>query len=258
MMGLFILCMMNTGWIKLHRKIIEKGYYTRSNYVHLWIHLLLSANHKEKEFMWNGAMILVKEGQLLTGREKLSKGTGIPQSTVEDILSFLEKEGQIRQQKDTKFRIITILNWRTFQKSDNRATTEQQQSNTNKNDKNEENDKKRTFLVDSPEYQLSLHLFNGIRSNDSKAKEPDLQKWASEIDKLIRIDKRTPEEIAKVIEFSQSDSFWKSNILSTATLRKQFPKLFLKANNGSSSNKSAYRHDPEKFRRLAAEFAKDK
>ncbi len=192
----------------------------------------------------------------------MASATGLSESMVERALNLFENEQQIEQQKTTKNRIITIIKWYQYQISDNetdsKRTTTEQQADTNKNDKNVENEKKRTFLVGSPEYQLSLHLFNGIRSNDSKAKEPDLQKWASEIDKLIRIDKRTPEEIAKVIEFSQSDSFWKSNILSTATLRKQFPKLFLKASNGTSSNKSSYRHDPEKFRRLAAEFAKDK
>lgn len=252
----------NNGWIKLHRKLKEKGFYQNSAYVHLWIHLLLSANHRAKEFMFNGKIIIIKEGQLLTGRKQLASATGLSESMVERALNLFENEQQIEQQKTTKNRIITIIKWYQYQISDNetdsKRTTTEQQADTNKNDKNVENEKKRTFLVGSPEYQLSLHLFNGIRSNDSKAKEPDLQKWASEIDKLIRIDKRTPEEIAKVIEFSQSDSFWKSNILSTATLRKQFPKLFLKASNGTSSNKSSYRHDPEKFRRLAAEFAKDK
>ena len=84
--------MMDYGWIKLHRKIKEKGYYKKSAYVHLWIHLLLEANHKGREFMWNGEMILVKEGQLLSGRKELSADTGIPETTVERILNLLERD----------------------------------------------------------------------------------------------------------------------------------------------------------------------
>jgi len=250
------------GWIKLHRKLKNKGFYLNSSYVHLWVHLLLSANHKPKEFMFNGKIIVIKEGQLLTGRKQLSMATGLSESMVERALKMFETEQQIEQQKTTKNRVITILKWYQYQisdtQTDSKRTTTEQQADTNKNEENVKNDKKTTFSEETPEFQLSLHLFNGIRSNDPKAKEPDLQKWASEIDKLIRIDKRTPEEIARVIEFSQSDSFWKSNILSTATLRKQFPKLFLKANNGNTSNRSSYRYDPEKYRRLAEEFAKDK
>lgn len=128
---------MENGWIKLHRKIIGKGFYNKSQYFHLWVHLLLCANHDSKEFMWNGNIILVKEGQMITGRKELSQQTGIPQSTIEDILKFLETQHQIRQQKTTKYRLITIVNWVKHQKSDSksnsRATTEQQQADTNKN-----------------------------------------------------------------------------------------------------------------------------
>src|ERR1700690_2765071 len=101
---------MTNGWIRLHRKLIEKGFYKKSTYLHLWVHLLLSANHKEKEFMWNGEIIIIKQGQLVTGRKQLSEGTGIPESTIEDILKLLEREHQIQQQKTTKYRIITIVN----------------------------------------------------------------------------------------------------------------------------------------------------
>jgi hypothetical protein len=89
--------------------------------------------------MTNGKIILIKEGQLLTGRKQLSMGTGIPESTVEDILKLLENEHQIQQQKTTKYRLITILNWKDYQESDNKATTKQQQADTIKNDKKEKN-----------------------------------------------------------------------------------------------------------------------
>ena len=120
---------MNNGWIKLHRKLKDKGYYKKPAYLALWIHLLLSANHDKKEFMWNGEIVMVKSGQLITGRKELSEQTGIPESTIEDILKLLERQHQIQQQKTTKFRLITIVKWGEYQKSDsksnNRATTEQ-------------------------------------------------------------------------------------------------------------------------------------
>lgn len=148
---------MSLGWIKLHRKIQNKGYYKKSQYVHLWIHLLLKANHSKAEMMWNNKIIIIKEGQLLTGRKQLAIETGINEGTIENILKMLENEHQILQQKTTKFRIITILNWHDHQnvdnKIDNRVTTELQQSYTNKNDKNEENDKKK-------EGEYFLGIFN--------------------------------------------------------------------------------------------------
>lgn len=103
------------GWIKLHRKLQKKGYYKNSKFVHLWIHLLLKANHEAKEFMWNNQIVVVKEGQLITGRKQLSDETGISETTIERILKTLENEQQVGQQTTTKFRLITILNWKEYQ-----------------------------------------------------------------------------------------------------------------------------------------------
>lgn len=125
------------GWIKLFRKIQNKGYYKKSPYVHLWIHLLLNANHGSKEFMWNNNIILIKEGQLITGRNKLALETGIKPTSIERILNMLENEHQIGQQKTTKYRLITIVNWKEYQntdsKTDSKRTTNGQQADTNKN-----------------------------------------------------------------------------------------------------------------------------
>jgi hypothetical protein len=160
------------GWIKLHRKITAKGYYKRSEYVHLWVHILLNVNHKPKEFMWNNDMILIKEGQLLTGRKQLAKETGISQSTIERILKMLENEHQIEQQKTNKFRIITVINWKNYQlnylsgqqngqQMDNKRTTSGQQMDTNNNDNKDKNEKNDKIIVrDKPE----TALFNKSRN----------------------------------------------------------------------------------------------
>lgn len=137
---------MNEGFVYVWRKIRDKGYYRKSTYVHLWLHLLLLASYKEKEFLWNGKITKLKAGEFVTGRKSLSTETGIPESTIEDILKVFEMEQQIRQQKTNKFRLITILNWQGYQKSDsnsdNKATTKQQQTDTiNKGNKEDKGNK---------------------------------------------------------------------------------------------------------------------
>lgn len=129
--------MLNNGWIKLHRKIIDKGWYKNSKYVHLWIHLLLKANHKPREFLWNNKIMIINEGQLITGRKELSEQTGISETTIEHILALFVKERQIGQQTTTKFRLISVLNWKDYQNLDNRRTTNGQQTDTNKKYKND-------------------------------------------------------------------------------------------------------------------------
>jgi len=121
------------GWIKIHRQIQEKGYINKPAYVSLWVNLLLLANHKEKEVMWNGNLIVIKRGQFITGRKELSKLTGIPETTIERILKVFKNGHQIEQQTYNKYRLITILNWDRYQEPDNKRTTNGQQTDTNKN-----------------------------------------------------------------------------------------------------------------------------
>lgn len=85
--------------------------------------------------IWNGHTIVIHEGQLITGRDKLSEITGIPHTTIDRILEYLENEGQIGQQKTTKYRLITILNWKDYQE----RASNGHQTGTNKNEKKDKN-----------------------------------------------------------------------------------------------------------------------
>lgn len=137
---------MDNGWILLHRKLLDNPICKNPTWAFLWIVLLLLASHKEKDdFIWNGKITKLKKGQFITGRKKLKELTNIPETTIERALTYLEKSGhQIGQQKTTKFRLITILNWDKYQKldskADNRRTTDGQQTDTINNDNNDNND----------------------------------------------------------------------------------------------------------------------
>jgi hypothetical protein len=78
--------------------------------------------------------------------------------------------------------------------------------------------------------RLAELLLSLIRSRSSTFKQPNIQKWASHIDLMLRLDKREVSHVETVIRWCQMDSFWQNNILSTEKLRKQFDQLELKAN----------------------------
>lgn len=79
---------------------------------------------------------------------------------------------------------------------------------------------------------LTEKLIMLMKDNDPKVKVPEnLTGWYLEMDRLLRLDQRTPEEIEQVIIWCQNDNFWKTNILSTTKLRKQFSQLYLKMKN---------------------------
>lgn len=195
---------MNSGYIKLHRRILENPIAQKPNYAWLWTTLLLLANHKEHKFMWNKDIILIKEGQLLTGRKELSKQTGIPTTTIERILEMLENGHQIEQQKTTKFRIITILNWGKYQSkdnktdsiSDNKRTTNGQQTDTYKNDKNVKNDKNTILATPSVAINPLIELFKQVNPSYKKLYANRTQRQA--LENMVK--QHGEEKIRKMIE----------------------------------------------------------
>jgi predicted phage replisome organizer len=112
------------------------------------------------------------------------------------------------------------------------------QSNATEEELEKEKRNLKTFTSDSEEYRLSKLLFNLMRNNNPTCKEPNIQSWCKDIDLMIRNDNRTCDQIEAVIKFCQSDSFWKSNVLSTSKLREKFDTLTLRMNENKVNYKS--------------------
>ena len=106
---------------------------------------------------------------------------------------------------------------------------------------------KKVFDHESREYKASLYLLICIRKNDEKFRidrdEETLQGFAQDIDLILRSDKRSPEDLKKAIDFATTDDFWKKNILSAKSLRKQFSRLMIvtKEKHGASGPSTIYR-----------------
>ena len=117
----------SSGWIRVYRSLMNKAWYKKAEYTLLWVHILFKASHTEHEFWMNGKSVKLKPGQFVTGRKMLASETGVNESKVERILKTFENEQQIEQQKTSKNRMITVLNWGSYQKSEQHI--EQQANN---------------------------------------------------------------------------------------------------------------------------------
>jgi len=92
------------------------------------------------------------------------------------------------------------------------------------------NDKKDLSLEFSKEVVgLVDGLLSLMKQNDPQVREPKLDKWYSDMRKIVELDKRDPIEIWRIIKFSQADDFWKSNILSPKKLRDKYTTLKLQS-----------------------------
>ena len=159
---------MNEGWIKLHRKMMNWEWYNDSKTLHLFIHLLINANHSDKK--WQGKMI--KRGQLITGRDKIKSLTGISTQSIRTSLQRLRDTKELTIKATNKYSLITILNYDLYQFTENsnqqtnqqltiKQPTTNQQLTTNKKEKNDNKDKEVREL-----YDLFISQSNGMKFKD--------------------------------------------------------------------------------------------
>ena len=106
---------MNQGFIVLWRKFTGTSFYKDSYAVHLAIHLIIEANHEPKKFLFNGKEETLSRGQLISGRLTLADETGIPPSTVYRKLELFRNIGFLDIKSNSKFSVITICNYSTYQ-----------------------------------------------------------------------------------------------------------------------------------------------
>lgn len=231
------------GWIKLHRRLVSSDIFQNEKLLKVFIYCLLKATHKEQSILVGLQTVDLKQGQFVFGRSRAASELNMKESTVWKYIKFLEKVKSISLKSNNKFTIITVENWADYQsldddeeqQSNNKVTSKKQQNNTNKNVKNDKNDKeeknkknnsrKQVFDESSIHYQLSLRLFEKIKENNPDHKEPNLQTWAEHIRLMMEQDNRTEEQIKYLIDWSQNNLFWRTNILSTKKLREQYDRL---------------------------------
>jgi len=80
------------------------------------------------------------------------------------------------------------------------------------------------------QYKLALFMRDCVLKNLPNAKVPDstpegLRRWAYDIDLMMRIDCRSPDEIRELMDWAHRDPFWKANILSPGKLREKWDTL---------------------------------
>ncbi|MDU9141258.1 DNA replication protein [Klebsiella aerogenes] len=119
------------GYVSIHRQFMDSRLYKDSQAVHLWLHLILKANHVEATVNTDIGPVTVGRGQMLTGRPTLVSETFIPDNKVRSLLRTFESKGMLNiTSMGKKFSLLTIVKYDDFQ-SQNCPTDVQRMSNAN-------------------------------------------------------------------------------------------------------------------------------
>lgn len=129
-----------SGYIKLHRKFLQWGWFDDRNTRDVFLYLLLTACWHEDE--WQGTKLT--PGQVIVGRKKMAAALHLTENEIRTALAHLKQTGEICTQTTNRWTLVTIENWALYQSDDeashqqttNETPTNHQQITTTQEDKN--------------------------------------------------------------------------------------------------------------------------
>lgn len=109
--------MNNLGWISLDRKIIDNWVWKDKPFStgQAWVDMLLRANHKENQIMFEGKVITVQRGSFVTSILKLSDAYGWDRRKFTKFFDALESQKMVTTNRTTHGTTVTIVNYDVYQ-----------------------------------------------------------------------------------------------------------------------------------------------
>ena len=197
---------MDDGFIKIHRRMLKWEWFSDINTTHLFIYLLLIANWEDKK--WKG--LLIKRGQVVTGRKKISKDTGLTEQQVRTSLKKLISTNNLTSKTTNKYTIITIENYDLYQQNNqqpnqqitNNQPTNNQQVTTTKELK-ELKELKEIYNNNNNIYAYAERQFGRVLSATEKeeiTKWPDTELTMYAIKQAMLYGKSNVKYVSKITE----------------------------------------------------------
>lgn len=210
-------CKMRSGWLVIHRRLIDKPIWKSSTPEQktILITLLMMVDFKPNEWTWKGEKYKTKPGEKVTSLNTIKElsGKGISIQNVRSALNRFKKLNFLTDEPTKEGRLISIVNWSSYQdvdvngnKAPNKDLTPNKQSKYPEEIKN--------FSESFQNHVLKTH--------PTKAQKVDfkfLEKCNSTVDKLIRLDGFKLDYIVDSLRWAVKDEFWSGQVFSLASLR---------------------------------------
>jgi len=224
---------MHRGYVKLWRKSIDSGLLQNAEAWQFMSWCLLKATHKPQKQLVGKQVVKLEAGQFVFGRKSAAKDLCSTEQKIRTSLNLLKSLDFLTIKPTNKFSIITVVNWGTYQQEQptnnqqpnqqatNNQPTSNQQATTNKNDKNIKNEKNKEY---SPELEKFVDSFQKTMVDTYGGLAPKITTSSRNtsldtVNKLIRIDGHSLEEIRAAMLWAVKDDFWSKNARSLGQLR---------------------------------------
>jgi len=208
-----------TGFIKLHRAILNSEVFQNEALLKVWIWCLLKASYKKYSYSIPAgkgtAIIDLEPGQFAFGRKTAALELKMTESGLYKRILKLKHSGNITVESNNRFSIITIVKWITYQdcigigNSENMDEKKEQQSNSKSNNKsNNKTNSKSNNKNDQNAYENSGTCnYCDEKSNNKNNGEVTAKTTAKSFEKehIQEVKNNKEERIENSIEFSSAE-----------------------------------------------------
>lgn len=122
-----------TGFISLHRKLLEWEWWEDHNTTRLFVYFLLKANWKDKK--WRGKII--KRGSFVTSYAKIQNETGLTQRQIRTSLNKLKTTSEVTSKATSKNTLVTVVKYDLYQIDELKTTSKTTSKETNERQTND-------------------------------------------------------------------------------------------------------------------------
>ena len=155
------------GFVKLHRKMVEWGWYSDCVVKDVFIHILMVARYTPGQYMGYD----MKAGQAVIGRKKMATELGFSEQQIRTALKKLESTGEITLKSTNKFTIATVENWEFYQCNDegsNQQSTNNQPTINQQITNEQPTDNQR---ITTSKERKNIYIYNS--ESETKKQKPD-------------------------------------------------------------------------------------
>lgn len=191
-----------SGWIKIHRDIVEHWIWQDEKYFRWWMTILLSVNHETKTFPVNHELYTCNPGESFRSIIQWAELFHCSKPTVIKFFLLLKKDGMIETKTvgsgNRRKHLLTVMNWRKYQQVETQNFTETKpetlpKMTPNKNEKNKEKNIYTDFV----------EKFNQITGKKIRVAD---KKFKGQLNQRLK-DGFSIDEILKAVENCKKDEF---------------------------------------------------
>ena len=162
--------MSNTGFIKLHRKLLDWEWFDNPDMVKVWVYFLLKA--KYKDCSWQG--ITIPRGSFIASLDTISKDCKLSVREVRTCLKRLKSTGELTIKTTNRYSMITICKYDDYNSVDSEIDKQ-----SDKPTDNQETSQRQT-----KDKQTTIDKEYNNRNNRKKKKEEKLSDESKKKDSL--------------------------------------------------------------------------